>query len=393
MSTRPEARGRWGLAAGLAVVAALVGILAFLLARDVGLDRAAPPIEELTVERIELPRPDLVRVHVVNGGIDPVTIHQVMIDDAVWSFSIEPDPTIARLRNATISIPYPWVEGETHHVRLVSRNGITFDADIAVATETPSADARWILQLALLGLYIGVLPVALGLATYPFLKRLGERGIDFLLALTVGLLVFLGVDTLAEAQELAGEAAGAFHAPVLVWIVALVTLVGLIAISARRRGSRGALSPLAIAFLIALGIGLHNLGEGLAVGAALATGAVGLGTFLIVGFTLHNITEGIGIAAPLLRAEPRLRHFVALAALAGGPAVLGAWIGGFVFDPFWSAVFLAVGAGAILQVVYEIGRLMVIESKGPLGLWRGEILAGAGLGLAIMYATALIVPA
>ena len=393
MSAPRKGHGRWGLAAGFVLVAALVGLLAFLLARNVGLERAAPPIEELTIERIELPRVNLIRVHVVNGGIDPVTIHQVMVDDAVWAFTIDPGPTIGRLGDATVSLEYPWVEGETHHVRLVSRNGITFDADIAVASETPSAGGRWLFQLGLLGLYVGILPVALGLATYPFLKRLGERGIDFLLALTVGLLIFLAVDTLAEAAELAAEAPGAFHAPVLVWIVALATLVGLVGFAARRRKRRGGLSPLAISTFIALGIGLHNLGEGLAIGAALATGAVGLGTFLVVGFTLHNITEGVGIAAPLLRAEPRPIHFVGLALLAGGPAILGAWIGGLVFDPFWSAIFLAVGAGAILQVVYEVGRLLVAEGEGTEGLWRGEVLAGAALGLIIMYATALIVPA
>lgn len=392
MSSRPERRP-WGLAAGFVVLAALVGLLAFLLARNVGLERAAPPIEQLTIERIELPRPHFVRVHVVNGGIDPVTVHQVIVDDAVWSFTIRPAPTIARLRGATIDIPYPWVEGETHHLTLVSRNGFTFEGVIPVATETPSADAGWFLRLALLGFYVGILPVALGLATYPFLARLGDRGVDFLLALTVGLLVFLAIDTLDEALELAGGVAGAFHAPVLVWIVALATVVGLVALTARRRGKRGALSPMAIAFFIALGIGLHNLGEGLAIGAALATGAVGLGTFLIVGFTLHNITEGIGIAAPMLRVEPRLRHFAGLALLAGGPAILGAWIGGFVFNPLASAIFLAVGAGAILQVVYEVGRLLVVEARGPVGLWRGEVLAGAALGLLIMYATALVVPA
>jgi zinc transporter ZupT len=381
------------MAAGFAVVAVVVGLLAFLLARNVGLERAAPPIEELTIERIELPDAGMVRVHVINGGVDPVTIHQVMIDDAVWSFSIDPGPRIGRLRGATIEIPYPWVEGEAHHLRLVSRNGVTFDAEIAVATETPSADRGWLLKLGLLGLYVGILPVGLGLATYPFLKRLGDRGVDFLLALTVGLLVFLAIDTLAEALELAGEAPGAFHAPILVWVVVLATVIGLVAITARRRALRGALSPLALSFLIALGIGLHNLGEGLAIGAALATGAVGLGTFLIVGFTLHNITEGVGIAAPLLRAEPRWIDFVGLAALGGGPAIIGAWIGGFVFDPLWAAIFLAVGAGAIIQVIYEIGRLVVVEADTPAGIWRGELLAGAALGVAIMYATALIVPA
>jgi zinc transporter ZupT len=375
------------------VAAVLVGLLAFLLARGVGLERNVPPIEELTFERVELPEPGLVRLHVVNGGVDPVTIHQAIVDDAVWSFTIDPSPTIGRLRGATIDIPYPWVEGEAHHIELISRNGIAFPAEIAVATATPQANLSWLARLALLGLYVGVVPVALGLATYPLLARLGRRGIDFLLALTAGLLVFLAIDTLAEAQELANEAAGAFHAPVLVWIVALGTLVGLLAFTGRRR-RRGALGPLTVSFFIALGIGLHNLGEGLAIGSALATGAVGLGTFLVVGFTLHNITEGIGIAAPLLRAEPRLRHFVGYALLAGGPAILGCWIGGVVFDPLWAAVFMAVGTGAIAQVVVEVGRLLIVGRSGVAAdPWRGEVLVGAAAGLAIMYATALLVPA
>ncbi|HET6341372.1 MAG TPA: metal transporter [Gemmatimonadota bacterium] len=388
-----SAKGSRSTVLGLVTVVVLVGLLAFLLGRGIGLERAAPPIEELTIERIELPDGGRILVHVVNGGQDPVTIHQVAIDDAIWAFGIRPGPTIDRLHNATIEIPYPWVEGDTHEIRLVSRNGITFDATIEVATRTPSATPGWFGRLALLGLYVGVLPVALGLATYPFLRALGRRGIDFLLALTVGLLVFLAIDTLAEALELAGEAAGAFHAPILVWIVTLATLMGLLAITARRRARGGDLSPLAVAGFIALGIGLHNLGEGLAIGAALATGAVGLGTFLVIGFTLHNITEGIGIAAPLLRGEPRLRHFAGLTLLAGGPAVLGCWIGGLVFSPFWAAVFLAVGAGAILQVVIEVGRLVATPREGVPGVWRGEVLAGAALGVLVMYATALIVPA
>ncbi|HET6361005.1 MAG TPA: metal transporter [Gemmatimonadota bacterium] len=384
---------RAGIAAGVVVVVVLVGLLAFLLARGVGLERSAPPIEELTVERVELPEPNLIRVHVVNGGVDPVTIHQTIVDDAVWSFTIEPGPTIGRLRGATIEIPYPWVEGEAHEIKLVSRNGVAFFAEIAVATETPRASAPWLLKLGLLGFYVGVVPVALGLATYPLLRQLGRRGIDFLLALTVGLLVFLAVDTLGEALELAAEAPGGFHAPILVWMVALGTLVGLLAFTARRR-HRGELSALAVSFFIALGIGLHNLGEGLAIGSALATGAIGLGTFLVVGFTLHNITEGIGIAAPLLRAEPRLRHFAGYALLAGGPAILGCWIGGMVFDPFWAAVFLAIGAGAIAQVVIEVGRLLVTRREGAVAdPWRGEVLAGAAVGVVLMYATALLVPA
>lgn len=388
-----EKRSVRGPAIGFLVLVAGVGLLAFLLVRGVGLERAAPPIEELTVQRIEMPAPGTIRIEVVNGGVDPVTIHQAIVDDAVWSFTIEPDPTIGRLGSATVEIPYPWVEGEAHAVRLVSASGVTFDAEIPVATETPSANLAWFLQLALLGFYVGIVPVALGLATYPFLGRLGPRGIDFVLALTVGLLVFLAIDTFAEALELAGEVAGAFHAPELVWIVALGTLAGLLALTGRRRAAGGELSNVALAGLIALGIGLHNLGEGLAIGSALAQGAVGLGTFLVVGFTLHNVTEGIGIAAPLLKGSPRGWHFAGLVALAGGPAILGCWIGGFVFDPFWAAVFLAVGAGAIVQVVWEVGRLVATADRGPAGPWRGEVLAGAAVGVLLMYATALLVPA
>jgi len=393
MSPSPEVGRRWPLVGAMVVIAALVGGLAFLLARNVGLERSAPPIEEIEIQRIELPEPGRIRLHVVNDGQDPVSIHQLIIDDAVWAFTIEPGPTIGRLGRATIDVPYPWVEGDAHEVVLVSRNGVTFDAEIEVATETPTASTRWFLQLALLGFYVGVVPVGIGVATYPFLKRLGARGIDFVLALTVGLLVFLGVDTLIEALELAAEAPGSLHAGELVWIVAAATLFGLLAFSARRRGGRATLDPMAIAFFIALGIGLHNLGEGLAIGAALATGAVGLGTFLVVGFTLHNLTEGIGIAAPLLKGSPRWPQMVGLVLLAGGPAILGAWIGGFVFSPFWGAMFLAVGAGAILQVVWEVGRLVVADGAAEQVLVRGEVLAGTALGIAIMYATALVVPA
>ena len=131
---------------------------------------------------------------------------------------------MGRLRRATVEIPYPWAEGEAHEIRLVSRNGVTFDSTIEVAAQTPGATAGWLFRLALLGFYVGVVPVALGLATYPFLSRLGPRGIDFVLALTVGLLVFLAIDTLAESLELAADVARGFHAPILVWIIALLLM-------------------------------------------------------------------------------------------------------------------------------------------------------------------------
>src|SRR6185295_7793824 len=176
------------------------------------------------------------------------------------------------------------------------------------------------------------------------------------LSLTVGLLVFLLFDTIAEALDIVAKTAGAFGGAPLVFLVALLAFLALVAIGSRRKGQ--VVSRLSVAY----GIALHNLGEGLAIGAAFATGSAALGTFLVIGFTLHNITEGIGIAAPIARERPRLWHFVALAALAGLPAVLGVWVGGFIYNNLAAAVFLALGAGAIAQVVYEVGRLIVRQS-------------------------------
>jgi zinc transporter, ZIP family len=237
-----------------------------------------------------------------------------------------------------------------------------------------------------------VIPVALGLLWYPVLRRLGRAGLQAILSLTVGLLVFLLVDTLAEALELVAATPGVFGGTPLVWLVALIAFGALIAVGARQR--RTGTSNLGLAYRIALGIGLHNLGEGLAIGAAFATGEAALGTFLVIGFTLHNITEGIGIAAPISRERVPFGQFVLLALLAGAPAILGVWIGGFVFNPLLAAVFLALGAGAIAQVVYEVSRLLVRQSREdqvPALNW--PVFGGFVAGVAIMYATALLVSA
>ncbi len=146
------------------------------------------------------------------------------------------------------------------------------------------------------------------------------------------------------------------------------------------------------AYQIALGIGLHNLGEGLAIGAAFALGEVALGVFLVVGFTLHNVTEGVGIAAPILRERPALRHFAWLALLAGAPAILGVWIGGFVYSPLWTTIFLAVGIGAIAQVVVEVTRIIIRGTARDGQPWLNwTTFGGVTAGIAIMYATALLI--
>lgn len=376
-------------------LALLAGVLAVILATDGGLgERQTPPIQTLNISRITLPEPGLIKLQVVNDGPDPITIAQALVDEAYWQFTMEPAGTLDRLESATISIPYPWVQGDAHAIRLISETGIAFDATIPVAVESPRADTESFTRFALVGLYVGVVPVALGLLWYPTLRRLGRRSLNFVLALTVGLLIFLVVDMWQAAQDVALTVAGSFDAPVLIPLVSLLTAALLIVVGhSLRKGSQPS-SGLPLAYQIATGIGLHNLGEGLAIGAAFALGEAALGVFLIVGFTLHNVTEGVGIAAPVVRNRPALWHFAALAAVAGAPAILGTWIGAFVYSPLWTTVFLAIGIGAIAQVIIEVGRLIVRDHAraGEPGLtWT--TFSGFAAGLAVMYLTALLVTA
>jgi len=233
-------------------------------------------------------------------------------------------------------------------------------------------------------------PIALGLLWYPLMRRLSDPAMNFILALTVGLLVYLAIGTFLDALEFAQELPAFWQGVPLVVLIAMIALGVLLAVGSVRRGAES--TPLSIAYRIALGIGLHNLGEGLAIGAAFALGEAALGTFLILGFTLHNITEGVGIAAPIIRKNPGLKHFILLVLLAGGPAILGTWVGGFAFNPVLATIFLAVGVGAILQVVWEVGKLIARDSERrgqPVVNWVN--LVGLVVGIALMYFTAFLV--
>jgi len=381
----------WVLGLGpLVLLAALVAL--FLRVGPVGVFRQSfPPVEALTVERIRLPQAGLMEVRVVNGGPEAVTVAQVMVDDANWVHSVDGDRTLQRLDSRTITIPYPWVEGEPLTIALVTSTGLTFTGEIPVATLSPVVDGRYLGTFALLGIYAGVIPVFIGLLWLPFMRAVERRWIDFFLSLTIGLLVFLGVDALVEAIETAALVPGAYQGTGLVLIGLAGTPLAIAALGRWRAGRRESQSPLYVAALIALGIGLHNLGEGLAIGTSYATGEIALGTFLVVGFLLHNTTEGLGIVAPLADQRPRLGTLFLLGALAGVPTVLGAWLGAFTYSPVWTTLFFAIGAGAIVQVVYEIWRLFARRAAG--GLTSPLNTAGRLAGMAIMYATGLLVPA
>jgi zinc transporter, ZIP family len=347
----------------------------------------APPVENLTFERTVL-NDHGVRLLVRAGGSEPMTIAQVQIDAAYWQFTQEPGGEIPRGSAVWLDIPFAWMLGEAHVVTVVTNAGTTFEHEIAVAVPTPKVTAAQLRTQAMIGFFVGVLPIVFGLMFYPVLRGVGRDGMNFLLALTVGLLVFLLIDTVEEAFELAAEAAAIFQGSVMVMLVGAASYYVLMSVG-RRVGSPSGLS---LATFIALGIGLHNFGEGLAIGAAFAAGSAGLGTYLILGFTLHNITEGIGIAAPILKKRPPLLAFAGLALLAGGPAVIGMWMGSLAFSAHWAAFALAIGAGAILQVVVQVGGyIMRSNDAGTEIYYSRPVMAGLTIGLVFMYATAALV--
>ena len=394
IKTRPSWSAGRVAAAALPLVL-LLAVVAIFLATGAGIPAppGLPPVEQLSVQRIVLPEPNRIVMSVINSGPDPVTIAQVIVDDAYWQFEIEPGATIPRFGTATIRIPYPWVRTEPHAITLVTSTGLTFGATIPLAVQTPSADLGTVLQFALIGIYVGVIPVGLGLMWHPFMRSLKRRALDAILALTIGLLVFLLIDTASEGLDVAAQVPGAFKGLILFSAGALLAYLLIQVVSSRRGANRDeAAGRMSVSYLLAIGIGLHNLAEGLAIGAAYASGSAALGAFLVVGFTLHNITEGIGIAAPVAEDRPGLLSFVRLALIGGGPAIAGAWIGGFIYSNLAAAIFLGVGVGAIVQVIVEVGKLLLRHGQREgtsFATWPNAI--GFAAGLAIMYATALLV--
>ena len=366
----------------------IVGVLLalFVVFNPISAMRAVPPVEALAFERTVF-REDVIEVTVRNDGPDPVTIAQVLVNDSYRGFTTS-QRELGRLESTTVRIPYPWEEGLPVTLGFVTSTGLVLEHEVEAAALTPEPDAATLGIYALLGLYIGVIPVAAGLLWFGSLRHASKRWLTFFLAFTVGLLLFLLVDTTAEGFALAGETASALDGLGLFWLGALLAVATLGALEASLHRRAAVVGGLVLAYLIAAGIGLHNLGEGLAVGAALATGEVALGTFLIVGFALHNTTEGLAIVSPLGTAaqRPSLWHFAALGAIAGAPAIAGALVGGVAFSPAWAAVAFGVAAGAIAQVVWQIGRGMMADRSNHASWTASGVLAG----FVLMYLTGLL---
>ncbi|AIM16131.1 zinc permease [Bacillus sp. X1(2014)] len=386
-------KSKWFIALLIPLVLLLL-VLGWVLKNGAGIKQnPAAPIEVLNVERIKIV-PSGFEIDVSNTGPETLKISQVIVDDSVWTFSMTPDTTLNRFEDARVKINYPWVEGDPHTILFISENGIITEAVIDAATLTPEFSWDNVLNYGLIGFYVGIVPITLGLLWYPFMKRLKKSSINAILALTIGLLLFLFFGTLFDGFEIGTEAPSVFQGNMVVIISTVLSFLLLIGFDQyqQQKQKRNGYSPLGIALLMATGIGLHNLGEGLAIGSSFALGEAALGTFLIIGFTLHNITEGIGIAALLLKTKPKISQFVLLGTIAGAPAILGTWFGGFIFSPIWGAVFLGIGAGAILQVIFVISKMLMEDHKKnnePFVSWLN--FASFTIGILLMYFTSLFV--
>ncbi len=403
--TTDQTERPFGLPRPLAAVLPLV-LLALVVGAFVAttpfaaLDTGGAPLPDVTITHATLPNHETIVLHVTNNGPTPVTISQVLVNEAYWNFHVEGsnDATLAPLESARVVVPYHWEPGWDLGISLVLSDGATFDHTIVAPQITPGLTGDLLWTLAVVGLFVGVIPVALGMLWYPFIRSMSDRWFHAVLAFSAGILAFLAFDAGFEAFELAGQIPGAFEGTALVVFGILGALFVVQSFSSWRStraadGDERASSGLWVAYLVALGIGLHNLAEGLAIGSSFALGRVALGAFLVIGFMIHNVTEGPAVVGPLAKDErtrPAWWHFAALGVLAGAPVILGGWIGGFAYSPTLGAFFLAIGVGAIAQVIWELTKIVRRDAASGRAATPSNLVAVL-VGFVVMYVTDLFV--
>ncbi len=366
-------------------------VIAFLLGPASTFLQFGVVLPEVTIEKVEFVENEI-QATVRNTGPIDVAVVVADVNDRIQPAAIEPDSSLQRFETALVRIPFDWNEAQPYEIGVTIDDGTRFttEVDAAFASLEPNVDL--FVFLGMIGFLIGVVPIMIGLLWYPFIKKLGKNAFNFFLAFTMGLLIFLGIDAVLEASEISEKyLSSIFNGELLIATVVILSFLSLYGIGQKliKTDNLSTMSKgLTISLMIAIGIGLHNLGEGLAVGAAIALGEVALSTFLIIGFATHNTTEGLAIAAPLTSSKAKIAKMVGLGLIAGAPAIFGCWVGGFSFSPLFTLIFLAIGAGAIFQVVISIFQYM--KEKSDL-LSSTSLFAGVSAGLIVMYLTSVII--
>ncbi len=349
-------------------------------------------LPEITIERIDFVDSEI-QATVRNTGQIPVEIAMADVNDRIQPAAVEPDRFLDRFETALVRIPFEWNEAEPYTVGITVEDGTRFEKEVHAAAPALELTLDLAIFFAIIGTYVGIIPVMIGLLWLPFIKKISKQKYHFFLALTAGLLLFLAVDSIKEAVDVSDEnLADSFNGTLLVSTVTVLSFLGLYYFGNKlvsKAGSSKFTKPVAIALMISIGIGLHNFGEGLAIGAAVGMGSIAFSTFLIVGFALHNTTEGLAIAAPMSRGKLMLGKLAVMGMIAGSPAIFGAWIGGFSYSPFTSVIFLGIGAGAIFQVIVVILKWIYDENDKKLSSFA--VVSGFSVGMLVMYLTSILV--
>ena len=189
------------------------------------------PLPEVTIEKVEFHQNQVV-AFIRNTGPEQVTISQADINDRIQSAAIEPSQVLPRLSEAKVIIPFFWNTAEPYEVGITTSDGTRFSKLIEAAAPAPIPNINQFSVFAMLGIFVGVIPVLIGLAWYPFLRKITRNQYNFFLSLTAGLLVFLGIDAFLESNEIAANnLAATFNGQLLIPVIIIATFLGLFYLS------------------------------------------------------------------------------------------------------------------------------------------------------------------